>query len=205
MKSTTIQKLILGVAVTAASLLMQAPCVAGMIQMIPSATTVDKGDDFTVHVIAKDLNLGGFELTIGFQPLLSSLTLIEFGDKLGSPMSFQDGQVNVDQLDVDEVSFADGSVLLSLQGNAAVGNSFPLFALHFKAVNAGTAAFQFLTVALTDFNGVPVTATSSGTSVVIKLPSSPDSGGAVPEPATSALLAGGLGLMVFVARRKRGV
>ncbi len=207
MKNNSIQTLIAGAAI-AAVLFLGPVAKAGTISLNPSSTDVTVGSDFKVNVVASDVNLGGYALTIGFQPLLTSLTLIEFSNGLGAPMSFQYGQDNVDQIEVDEVSFADGSVLLTLQGDAAVGNSFPLVTLSFAAQNPGTANFQFLYDDLTDFVGSPVTATLTGTTVTIK--SSGSNGGsgggptgAVPEPATGSLMIGSLGVLFYLVRRKQ--
>jgi hypothetical protein len=179
---------LLGAALAAAPL-----CHAGRILTVPSSPSVATGSIFSLTLSAEDLNLGGYSLELEFQPLLASLVAIDFGDRLGAPLSFADGSAALDRILLDEVSFADGSVLLSLQGPAASGNLYPLVTLKFQALAVGTASFTFLSGDLTDFSGSPLSAALDPASVLITAPSVP-SGGAVPEPGSWLLLASGLAL-----------
>ena len=139
------------------------------------------GSTFHVDVLATDLNLGGYQLSIGFDPLLASLTSISFDTYLGIPFSFQFGQAFIDTLELDEVSFADTPSLQALQGDAAGGNQFPLARLTFLAEQTGAEEFTFLSTVLTDPLGNPVTTRVLGTIVNIQDPGGPTS---VPEPGT---------------------
>jgi hypothetical protein len=167
---------------------------ANMIISSP-APSVIAGSVFEVDVIAASVNLGGYQLSIGFSPLLASLTSVSFDVYLGSPLSFTFSQQNIDSVDLSEVSFADASTLQALQGNPP-GNQYSLVRLMFHADSPGVAQFTFLTPVLTDYLGDPVTTTYQGTSVTIT-----DAATVTPEPATFPLMGMGLAAAVWIRRR----
>ena len=160
----------------------------------PSVTV---GSTFEVDIVASNINLGGYQLNIGFDPLLASLDSITFDQFLGAPLSFTFGSQAIDSVEADEVSFADEATLLALQGDAAAGNQFSLVHLTFTALQAGAANFTFNPAVLTDLAGNPIDAALRGLSINIStgMPTP------VPEPATWALLVGCLIAMAIVKRR----
>jgi hypothetical protein len=172
---------------------------AATIVLTPSAMAVDVGETFTIDIAANDVNLGAFELTIGFEPArVSLLEEPEYFDFLGAPASLQIPAIGIDYVEVDETSFMSVPELLALQG-AASGNSFLLGRLQFKAESAGVADFTFLFDYLTDVTGQNrIVADLTPTSVTIGTPQ----GDAVPEPSTMTL-AGVALAMAFTLRRFR--
>lgn len=162
-------------------------------------STVAVGSTFEVDVRASDLNLGGYQLNIGFDPLLASLSSISFDQFLGSPLSFNFGQQFIDTIELDEVSFADAPTLLALQGDGASGNQFPLAKLTFLAEQAGTVEFTFLSPVLTDLTGNPVTTDFLAGRVTITDIAIPAT---VPEPDTWASVAICVGALVLIRRRR---
>lgn len=185
----------------AAVLFFTIPAQGAMIELAATGTNVEVGETFTIDVIARDINLGGYQLQLNFDPLLATLTDIAFGDSLGAPFSFADGFATIDEIFLDEVSFADSSLLLDLQG-ASTGNQFRLARLTFQALSSGTASFDILSAILSDFDGNDATAELSGVSIDISRGTTPPPSD-VPEPGTYVLLAGGLGLIAAVKRRRQ--
>src|SRR5512138_3753574 len=160
-------------AATAALLFSAIPANAATIFLTPSAANVTVGSNFTVDVMAEDVNLGGFDLVVIFKPLLSSYVSTQFGSALGNPDNdtFYQATANLDVLSISQVSFiTDAATLDALQG--ALPNVFKLATLTFKADAAGTATFNFDLAAsgLTDYVGRPLPAEFVGTSVTIGAP-----------------------------------
>jgi hypothetical protein len=120
-----------------------------------------------VDIVASNINLGGYQLNLGFDPLAASLDSITFDQALGAPFSFTLSSQAIDSVEMDEVSFADEATLLALQGDAAAGNQFSLIHLTFTATQAGTANFTFNPAVLTDPAGNPIDAALRGLSVNI--------------------------------------
>ena len=185
---TMLQHLI-RVACVAALLFTATESKAATVTLTPSAAAVKVGETFTIDVTANDLNLGAFELTIGFQPARVSLQGDpQFFGFLGAPASLQMPAAGLDYAELDETSFLDIPELLALQG-ATPGNSFLLGRLEFKAESAGVADFDFTFDYLTDVTGQnQIAADLSGTSVTIGVPP----GDPVPEPSSLLLTAAGL-------------
>jgi hypothetical protein len=161
----------------------------------PSVTV---GSSFEVDIIASNINLGGYQLNLGFDPLLVTLDSIVFDGFLGSPLSFTSSQQGIDSLEIDEVSFADEATLLALQGDAAAGNQFLVARLTFTATQAGTAAFAFNSAVLTDQAANALDADLRGISISI----SSETPTPAPEPAAWALLGACLGVVGLVKRRR---
>ena len=174
---------------------------ASTIALLPSSTEVNVGSAFTVDVVAKDVNLGGFDFTLGFTPLLASFNLADFGPYLGAPMSFQMADAQIDTITLDELSFEDSTVLAGLQGAAGAGNQFTLATLHFTALSAGAATFDIQSSFLTDLDGNTITADTLGTVLQVK-DGTPVPPASTPEPATLSLAAFGATFLAIGCYRR---
>ncbi len=168
---------------------------ASTIALVPSSTEVNLGAAVTVDVVAQNVNLGGFDFTLGFTPLLTSFNMADFGPYLGAPMSFQSADAQIDTITLDELSFEDSTVLAALQGN-----QFTLATLHFTALNAGAATFDIQSSFLTDLDGNTITADTLGTVVQVKDNNPPPA--STPEPATLSLAAFGATFLAIGCYRR---
>lgn len=169
------------------------------IALVPSSPAVSAGSAFTVDIVAKDMNLGGFDFTLAFRPLLASFDGADFGPYLGAPNSFQAADPQIDTITLDELSFEGIPVLTGLQGPAGAGNQFRLATLHFTALTAGAAAFDIQSSFLTDLVGNTITTDVTGTVVNVTAAEPPPT--PTPEP---ALLAPGIALLAIGWSRRRG-
>ncbi|HEY6987558.1 MAG TPA: cohesin domain-containing protein [Bryobacteraceae bacterium] len=168
---------------------------ASTIALVPSRAEVNIGSAFTVDLVAQDVNLGGFDFTLGFTPLLASFNMADFGPYLGAPMSFQAADAQIDTITLDELSFEDSTVLAGLQGN-----QFTLATLHFTALSAGAATFDIQSSFLTDFEGNTITADTLDTVVQVKGGNPPPT--STPEPATLSLAAFGATFLAIGCYRR---
>lgn len=168
---------------------------ASTIALVPSSAEVNVGAAFTVDVVAQDVNLGGFDFTLGFTPLLASFNMAEFGPYLGAPMSFQAADAQIDTIMLDELSFEDSTVLAGLQGD-----QFTLATLHFTALSAGTATFDIQSSFLTDLDGNTIAADTLGTVVQVRDINPPPA--STPEPATLSLAAFGATFLAIGCYRR---
>lgn len=175
----------------AAAILFAVTASAGTITVVPASPTAMPGDNIVLSVMASDVELGGYDLSVGFNPVLSSFVSRVYGHALNDTFIRSDGPAGLDTVEVSELSFEGAGVLSPLQGSP-----FLLATLTFRADAAGTAVFT-LTRAnadaadLTDFGGNALDGTAvvlSGASVVIGTPEPAP----VPEPSTGALVIGGL-------------
>lgn len=114
----------------------------------------------------------------------------------GAPLSFVNGQLLIDSIELDEVSFADAVLLQILQGDALAGNAFSLAWLTVLAARPGTASFKFLSSVLTDPAESEVNAGLVETMVDIREPGPNGSSG------TWLLLAFYVGGLVLVRGRR---
>lgn len=162
-----------------------------------STPSVTVGSTFEVDILASKINLGGYQLNLGFDPLVASLDSITFDQFLGAPLSFTFSSQAIDSVEMNEVSFADEATLLALQGDA-VGNQFSLVHLTFTATEAGMANFSFDPAVLSDFSGNSIDAALRGLSINITSGTPTPA----PEPATWTLLVGCLGAMAILKRRR---
>jgi len=169
---------------------------ASTIALVPSSAEVNVGSDFTVDVVAQNVNLGGFDFTLGFTPLLTSFNMADFGPYLGAPMSFQTVDAQIDTITLDELSFEDSTVLAGLQGN-----QFTLATLHFTALSAGAATFDIQSSFLTDLDGNTITADLLGIVVQVK-DGNPRPPASTPEPATLSLAAFGATFLAIGCYRR---
>ena len=167
---------------------------AGTISLAPSQTTVTVGDVFQVHVIASDLQLGGYDLILSYNPLLAAIfeTDLTFDSRLGGPTdSFTFLFPGLDTLEFGEVS-----LLTSESDLAALQNqpSFPLAHISVKALTPGLLMLDFVSTSYTgatNYSGAPVgdiTYQAAAVSVVDPPPQDfPPVH--IPEPTTAPLMA----------------
>jgi len=198
----TICDFILTMAILAGSVMVSS---ASTIALVPSSAEVNVGSAFTVDVVAQDMNLGGFDFTLGCTPLLASFNMADFGPYLGAPISFQAADAQIDTITLNELSFEDSTVLARLQGAAGAGNQFTPATLHFTALSVGAATFDIESIFLTDLEGNTITADSLNAVVQVKDGNPPPA--STPEPATLSLAAfGAIFLAMGCYRRsaKRG-
>jgi hypothetical protein len=184
----------------AAILLFSATAARASVILTAATPQVTVGSPFDVDVIATDLNLGGYQLQIGFPPLLASLNATVFDNYLGAPLSFTSAQEIIDTIELDEVSFADSATLLALQGDAAGGNQYRLATMTFLALQPGNVDLTFVSSVLTDLDGNMITSDLLGTTVTITDSTTPAD---IPEPGTSLLLGSALCGLALLRRRNR--
>jgi hypothetical protein len=130
------------------------------LSIVPEESSVQVGDTITTDISLSGLSnqlIGGYDLTIDFNPSVLSVADVTFGPYLDGPLeSFQGTNTSVSsQIEVDEVSFGD---LANQTGNGTV----PFFSITFDTLAAGTSALTFDPVAnagtlLSDQNGVQFT------------------------------------------------
>lgn len=177
---------------------------ADTIRLVASSANVSVGSSFDIDVIAEDINLGGFDLTLGFSPARAGFSAVVPDLFLGDPglfESFFSSSPGLDTVQISAVSLLDSAALIGLQ-HTAPGNSFRLATLTFDANAAGLAEFSFAETFLTGPDANQINADFFGTSVTISAIGEPPS--AVPEPATWMVVAGLFLILVGRTRQKRG-
>ena len=163
-----------------------------------SSQTVNVGNTVTLNLQISGLgngvapSLGVFDIDFGFDPALLSFSSALYGSGLdvlglGSLQAITPGVGTVNLLELSLDSVAD---LNALQLDA-----FTLVTLSFNALASGFGPFTLTVNSLGDAEGLSIPVTVEGGSVTINA--------AVPEPATSALVALGL-FALWIARRKNG-
>jgi len=178
---------------------------ASTISLVPSSTVVTVGDTFTVDLIASDLQLGGYDVTFGYNPLLGGIDLdhIDFDVHLGGPAnSFAAWIATLDTLELTEVSFLTSPAdLMALQGD-------PCFALAHIPVTAlipGVLSLDFTPspfFGATDYSGAPIEGVNYvGASITI-LPAAEPPASEAPEPHPAVLILTGV-CLVAAARLGR--
>jgi hypothetical protein len=113
-------------------------------QTAPSSTNVTIGSSFDIDVVAEDTNLGGFDLTLGFNPALVGFTAAVPDLFLGDAAFFESlfsSMVGLDTVQISAVSLLESATVLALQGNAP-GNSFRLAKLTLEANAAGIVTIR---------------------------------------------------------------
>ena len=174
------------------------PGQAALVSLSPTAPTVSAGDTFTVDLQVSSLGagnaVGAYDIDLGFDPGLLSLTGVFFGsglDVLGLG-SLQFSTSGVGQVNLFELSLDTAGDLIALQPG-----TFVLATLNFFAVAPGTSAITLSLNALGDAYGDALPASLVAGSVMIAANAS------VPEPATYALVALALFVIVGVQRRRK--
>lgn len=205
----------------ALTLTLLSPIQANALALVfaPSSTTLQVGATLRVDVVLRDFipgttpAIGDFDIHFKFDPLFLHSTFAElptatvFGEKLGSPGhettavwgGVDQSVVNI--LRMTEWSGLDASSLAALQTD----NSFILGSLYFDAISQGVSEVSFSSASL---GGAPIFSSGAYYSPGPRIPV--DLGGpvllivtSVPEPETYAMMLAGLGLVGFIARRRK--
>jgi hypothetical protein len=186
-----------------AAILLFAPALASAdtIRLVPSSTTVTVGDVFNVDLIAASLQLGGYDVTFSYDPLLAWINLdqVTFDSHLGgADNSFPFWFAGLDTLELTEVSFLTSAPdLAALQSDP----SYPLAHIGMKALLPGTLTLDFVSSPFTggtDYSGLPIDGvTYEGASVTILAAEPPPPTSPVPEPDSVVLLLTGIGLLAL--------
>jgi hypothetical protein len=206
MKNNTIRTLSIRMAATAILLLAPASMRAASISLEPSSTVVSVGNVFTIDVMANNLGLGAYDVTFSYSPLIVFVDTaqVTFDSHLGAPdNSFQFVDQTLDTIEVAEVSFFTRSAdLAALQ----TGVSFPLAHIQVKALQPGTAPFNFVSTpytAVSDYSGTAIDGLAyQATSVLIQEPvASTDT----PEPAAPILIVSALCVLTSGRFRREAI
>jgi hypothetical protein len=163
----------------ALGLLVHPLCVsAEVIGFDPSQTEQAVGSKVVLDIVAADLTLGAFDLTVSFDPMLLSPSAIEFDTFLGFPFSIQDSSMGFSSLNVTETSLlSPGELILLQQGG------FRLARLSFDAMMSGVTEVSFTSATVADADGVLFSPNLGSATVTIRAQSDP----AVPEPPSGLL------------------
>jgi hypothetical protein len=149
---------------------------AATLDFIPSISNVNVNDAFDVDVVISDLGsdlVGGFDISIDYDPAVLSATGVQFSDSLGDP----------DPLFFETITFSDtliagtvnafNSSLLSTSELAALQPSggFTILTLSFLADAIGTSALEFGFSLISDDGGIAIsTSNQTGQVNVVPLP-----------------------------------
>ena len=164
---------------------------ATSISFAPDSSTVGLGELLDIDVVISGLgaggpdSVGGFDLSVGFNPGILSAIGVTFGPYLGDPLFFE--AITESLLLPGSVDFAEVSLLLPFELDALQPASFTLATLSFQAVGNGATALSLVSIAVTDAFGDPLPITT---------------GIMVGEPATLLLLGSGLAGLAGLGRKK---
>lgn len=183
------KKAALGLLALCASLILASgDAAAARLRLAPDAAAVSAGAPLDVDLVIEGLaepaplgppSVGSFDVTIGFDASLLSLTGVGFGPHLGTPSS--EALTDALLLASDAVNVASVSLLAPADLDARQPAAFTLVTLSFVGLGDGPVAFGFV--------GDPLVDDAFG----IKL--------ALPEPPLLALFGAALPLLL---RRRRG-
>lgn len=136
------------------------------------------------------VGIGGFDITVGYDPLLLSFNNVIFGSYLGDPTAeaLVIATPSIGNVNAYEVSFLSPSELILIQPD-----DFVLFTMDFNAVGTGTSPLTFDSVPLSDQVGGQISPSQLTNGSLAANP--------VPEPGTILLLGAGLAGL-FAWRRK---
>lgn len=183
-------KTLLAALLTGACLAAQATTLT----LTPSTTTVNAGDSFQVDLVVSDLgsgtDLGAFDVQLNFDASLLKLVSYSLGSSLGDLSLLEALDLSSGLLSAGSFNLAEVSLLAELLGQA---DSFTLATLSFSALDAGSSTLSLSNVTLGDAYGDALSSSLESATVTAN---------AVPEPASLALLATGLGLLLLTRRRQ---
>jgi len=144
---------------------------AATLQINPTLISVTSGDSIGVNLIINGIGVpgamevGSFDIFIGFNPALVTPAGATFGLLLGDPGAFEAitaTSFTGNQAEAAEVSLLTNAELDALQTTS----SFTLATLSFKAIGTGMAAFTYDGGPVDDGNGVLI----AGTKTVVPEP-----------------------------------
>jgi hypothetical protein len=166
----------------------------------PSASALGLGETASVDVWisgiggADGLYLGGYGLTINYDPGILSFQSISFFDYLGSLSAPLPPTLDLATM---SLSVYEGSFLTTQELIGRQPSAFPLLSLNFQAIALGTSSLSFSAVELSDEEGYGIIGGVTSASATVSV-----SAAAVPEPATFMLLGTGMLLGIGFMRRK---
>lgn len=168
---------------------------AAILGLDPAVTNIGTSSSFDVDVVISDLGgdiVGGFDVTIGYDPSLLTATNVGFTSNLGSPLSL----IGFDLATPGEVNANETSLLFSFELDALQpGDSVRLATLSFMANNVGTASLLFTSALISDELGVEIPLQAVvGASVEIS---------AIPIPGALWLMISGLLGLGAMGRKRR--
>ena len=183
---------------------------AATISLLTSTNTVTVGNTFQVDLVATGIQLGAYDVTFGYNPLLALIdeNLVTSDVHLGGPdNSFTFLFAGLDSLELGEVSFlTNPSDLAALQSDP----SFPLAHIQVEALAVGTLSLDFISnsfTTLSDYNGNAIDGVVfQGASINIVAAGDPDPTpppAEAPEPGTILFLLSGLCFLLSAGLRKR--
>lgn len=186
---------------TVVATLLSAPTWAGIVLSIDAKKSVITGQEVKLDIFVDGLNnsdLGGFNLDVGYDNTVFSFTRYTLGKQLVDPLFGQQDASLGSQTGVSG-SFVNLAEVSGLLDFSAQPERFLLGSIYFKATQAGSGLFRFMTPSASDFSdalGGGLNVDSRHTWSVSSTPTV-----AVSEPSTAALLS--LGLLTLVGLRRR--
>lgn len=173
---------------------------ATIFSLSPVTANTTPGGTITFDLLANSAKLGGYDLDVNFDPLLLSLTDVQFGPYLGVS-SESVTYLGLDSFNLFGISFSDPVDLDALQPTG----SFRVATLTFLAANVANKAQTAISITRADYTGLSGGFFSdnspAGALLHINPVQPPPSN--VPEPSALALLAPAAAGMAFVVYRKR--
>ncbi len=186
---------LLRLAIGVASLLYPLSASADTISLEPSTQDSVVGSTVFLDIMASGLQLGSFDLTISFDPLLLSATGVEFDTFLGSPDSIQTSSLGFSSVNLAEISLVtDPAALIAIQPG-----TFRLAQLEFEALLPGVTTVSFSDGLVADPYATVLSPDLSSAMVTI----ASANGGAVPEPVGGLSYLVGLLVVGSMAIRRR--
>ncbi|MDP8568594.1 cohesin domain-containing protein [Methylophilus aquaticus] len=163
------------------------------LNLIPSTTTVNAGNAFSVDVQIAGLesteDLSAFDFNINFNASVLGFTSYTLGSQLGQLATFEATDSSSGNLGNGAINLSETSLLWDLSAQA---NVFTLATLYFVGNGVGNSALSFSNVTLGDAFGEPLVANLQTSAVTVT---------SVPEPETYAFLLSGFALVGLLRRR----